>query len=329
MTIKRTAKNVVNQLISSVDAKVIRASEHRTATAFPLDGDQRLERVRELLDRTLDMIFLGSIGDSFQIPGNLEDKVRIFSLDAVDPGEGGDSGHQVVPIAKVVGPKEGPITFIERENVAVSSALLPKQDLIAAYGIEDYYRKAKEHHVDAVTLEQLADEHGVKDFGFIKTDLEGLDFDVLKGFGERVRDTGLIQMELRFEPFYEGEPYFHEVAAYLAERGFEVLDLKPERWRANTPHRDRSTRGRIVFVNALFVNRDLEHRAPVDRVRQVIILGLMGYSNFAERLLAGLQADEPAAAAELSQLLFGKAGEPYLPMPDAPHVTHGSDDGYG
>ena len=37
-----------------------------------------------------------------------------------------------------------------------------------------------------------------------------------------------VQSELRFQPFFHGEPHFHEVAAYLTGLGFELVFLRPE-----------------------------------------------------------------------------------------------------
>jgi hypothetical protein len=113
----------------------------------------------------------------------------------------------------------------------VSSVLEPNPSLIEKYGLKEMYRIKQKHIVEAVTLAELADRNQVSDWDCIKTDLEGLDFEVIRGLGERIRNTSVVQMELRFEPFYAGEPHFHEVAAWLHERGFEILDIRPERWR--------------------------------------------------------------------------------------------------
>lgn len=321
---KRQLIRMINRVLAPLGARIEKLSDYRSSEPIPLREDSQLRRTREVLESQLEFIMLGSLQDTFSVPRNLVDMVRIFSLDGVAPGGATNGSTQLVELRKVVAAEVREVRFIQRKSHGVSSLLKPKTDLIGAYGLGDLYGVEREHVLEAVTLSSIADENDVADWDFVKTDLEGLDFQVVRSLGDRARNTSLIEMELRFEPFYDGEPYFHEVAAYLHDMGFEVLDLRPERWRAMTDHMRYTRRGRVVFCNATFVNRKMEHRSQAAIVRHAVVLGLAGYANFAERVLARVTDSE--IVREIHNLLFGRASTEYLPYPTLPYVTHAAND---
>jgi hypothetical protein len=294
--------------------------------ARPARGRRELECVSKILKSPITIALLGSQSDVLAVPCELARHVRIWSVDAVSPGMQGDAreqGPQVFPLSCVVAPETGPVEFREHASSCCSSVLLPRESSIAAYGLEENFRLVQKTRVAGTSLSELADRNGLTTWRLIKTDLEGLDFAVVKGLGERLRGTLVLEMELRFEPFYEGEPRMAEVLAYLHGFGFEVLDLSLERWRYRTAHHVRSRRGHVAFCNVHFVNRSITPAAEEDFVAQVLLLGLLGHTNFAEMLLESA-ADMPARLREeLLDFLFPAEHERdlYLPFPDYPHVT--------
>jgi hypothetical protein len=252
--------------------------------------------------------------------------LKLYSLDAVAPGSAGLDSGQVVPIRRIVGPKPGPTIFVEREVAGVSSLLEPIPHLIKRYGLEWMYGERKRHSGEAVDLPGLMAEYKLTHWDVIRTDLEGADFSVICSLGSSLADTSVVEMELRTEPFYFNEPYMHEVVKYMADMGFEVLDLKPERWRAKTKSMRYETRGRLTFCNTVFVNRRIEAMGPVRVLRHALAVGTYGYPNFAERVWEPLSASHPEHVAELEALFFGKASVPYQPFPSMDHVTHSAAD---
>jgi FkbM family methyltransferase len=68
-----------------------------------------------------------------------------------------------------------------------------------------------------------ADAHSV----FLKTDTQGFDMNVLRGFGERLKDIRCIQIEAAFKPIYEGTPRYDEVLSFLEEAGFSLSGVYP------------------------------------------------------------------------------------------------------
>lgn len=62
---------------------------------------------------------------------------------------------------------------------------------------------------------------------FLKTDTQGFDMNVLRGFGERLKDIRGVQIEAAFKPIYEGMPRYGEVLAFMERAGFSLSGVYP------------------------------------------------------------------------------------------------------
>ena len=60
---------------------------------------------------------------------------------------------------------------------------------------------------------------------FIKTDTEGYDLNVLKGFEEKLENFLGIRCEIHFDTVYYNQPLFTEVHLYLKQYGFRLANL--------------------------------------------------------------------------------------------------------
>lgn len=277
---------------------------------------------RRCLQDRLNILMLGSRGDSFNTVNQLRGAVRLFGVDALSP----EGEVDFTPIRSVISDKIGSAVFIERRFPQVSSLLEADWNAVKSYGMEDWYCEAARHEVQTTTIAEVARQHGVDHFHFIKTDLEGSDLSAIRGLGDKIRDTLMIIMETRFEPMCIGEPTFPEVAQYLGPLGFNVFDLiVSDRLRhPRTTHWDWPTRGRLNYVDALFLNEDPSCRHGLKCLIQAYLLTVHGYLNHAEHLLENAEMttpDEHGAKAELLELLFptNYLPERYLPHPDLPH----------
>jgi hypothetical protein len=127
--------------------------------------------------------------------------------------------------------------------------------------------------VQTTTFDIVAREHNLGEIDFMKIDTEGAELDILKGATEQLGPGGVlgIEVEIRTLPTLDS-PLFHEVYAYLYERGFFLADVDLyKRSRAVLPmpvaadHRDHQDRpmaaghtigGQVAVGDALFM-RDL------------------------------------------------------------------------
>ena len=84
----------------------------------------------------------------------------------------------------------------------------------------------------------------------MKLDVQGAEYEVLRGASNALTSTLLVEAEVEFVPLYERQPLFADVTTLLAARGLEFIDfLFLYRWH---PEQLDGT-GQTVFADALFM----------------------------------------------------------------------------
>ena len=81
---------------------------------------------------------------------------------------------------------------------------------------------------EPVTVERMDDwqRRGNRPFAsLIKLDVQGFELAVLRGAGRCLDNASAVLVEVRFQEFYERQCLFHDVVAFLAERGFMLFAL--------------------------------------------------------------------------------------------------------
>jgi FkbM family methyltransferase len=104
--------------------------------------------------------------------------------------------------------------FGKEHNVGVSSVLERTRDEFISEKIE----------VDGWRMEDVMEHFSIDKIDFMKVDVEGFALQVLKGFGDKIKHTQFIQVELETVQVWAGQSYYSEVINYLNEIGFEVVD---------------------------------------------------------------------------------------------------------
>jgi hypothetical protein len=189
--------------------------------------------------------------------------------------------------------------FYENTFTGSSSLLEADTVLVCEYGLERYYRVMASGLKECTTLPALLQANGLDHVDFLKTDLEGADYEVLRSCESLPMAPLLIQSELRYQPFYKGEPRASAVMEYLHGRGYEVLSvLHTDYWTYRAPHRFWRTRGRAVWSDFLFVRSPevIEKTSPdpvSDLVRQIVFLAMLGQFNYADHLMQRLPGRMP------------------------------------
>jgi hypothetical protein len=270
-------------------------AEHReplAAAAGHAVGLSMTNLSAELADRFV-LVNLGAASDSdYELPSELRKALTVVEVDATVPSSsrGPYFAHHVLDA--VVADSASRRTFTERRWAQCSSLLEPRAELIEQYGLAHFFEIVETRDVVCQSLPTLLTERKVGAVDFLKTDLEGMDFAVLESCESLLPPVLAIQCELRFQPFYVGEPAAYAVASYLAERGFEGYPLRTETWKAKTAHRSAHTDGRMVLADWLFV-RDSTALTALQRAKLVLILSLVGQRSEAEALLERHASDLP------------------------------------
>ena len=197
---------------------------------------------------------LGCIGDTdYHLPPQIVKCLTVIEVDAAGAAKTRSPYHKKLVIDRPISGAAGKFTFVRNSFAGSSSLLRPRNGIVEAYGMERYFRVAGTEEVECETLPILLRRSGLGGLDFLKTDVEGLDAAIIRSCQDFLGRTLALQCELRFEPFYETEPCFHEVASLLAGHGYEVLDITfIDRWKHKTPHREAQLEGRAVWGDFLF-----------------------------------------------------------------------------
>lgn len=135
------------------------------------------------------------------------------------------------------------------------------------------------------TLDEWVQQEDLKVIDYIKLDTQGSELEILKG-GDRIVETArCIDIEVEFNPIYEGQSLFGETDSYLRAKGFTLwrlsnlvhyslgaekilLDDK------NTVYFDGNVRqesdafgGQLFWADARYINRDVLRSRPLASAR--------------------------------------------------------------
>jgi hypothetical protein len=247
------------------------------------------------------IVNLGAGGDAdYALPDEL---LKTITLIEVDGGNqtiiSTDKYHAKHRVNHVVAGSTQTRRFYQRAFWGTSSLLEVKKQTVARYGLESFFEVISATEIQTVTLTDILEQLQIKNVDFLKTDLEGLDFEIIHS-SARYLDTMLaLQCELRFDPVYEGEPYFHEAAQFLYDNDFELVGLKPEFWKANSPRRPFHMDGNLAWADCIFMKKaDALAKLPTDErtlahAKHIILAVLLGKKSYADWLLQQCQSSFP------------------------------------
>ena len=156
--------------------------------------------------------------------------VAEFHLFEMDQGEANRltkkyqdvSGITVYPIALYS--RDTSLKFTVSEHRALNSVFETNESLLKQhdYMIRDF-AATEEREVEARSLDSLFSE---KDVHFMKLDVEGAEYEVLKG-SSRILNTSVLGLrsEVLFAEVYKSAALFGDLNKYMLDHGFELLNL--------------------------------------------------------------------------------------------------------
>lgn len=239
------------------------------------------------------VVNLGSIGDEdFLLPPKFLKSLTVLEVDAEGTAVTSERYHKKIVIQKPIGGRAGKHVFRRNSFAGTCSLLEPLDGVVEAFGMERYCQLVERVEWECETIPQLLQAHQIQTLDFLKTDIEGLDPEIIRSCEEFLGKTHFIQCELRFRPFYQTEPYFQDTVNLLAKHGYEVLDiLHIDRWRYKTPNRPFQAQGRAIWADFLFVLQpeqlaaNFGEKLPEAVAKQVILACMLGKKNYGEYLL--------------------------------------------
>lgn len=97
-------------------------------------------------------------------------------------------------------------------------------------GVSSIYKKDKSWdgdekiiHVPAIRMDEFMCTHKIKHIDFLKLDVEGANWEVLDGFGNRLGDVRAIHIESEHVPVWRGQKLWGDIRQKLESAGFEMI----------------------------------------------------------------------------------------------------------
>jgi FkbM family methyltransferase len=201
--------------------------------------------------------------------------------------------RKVFPV--FVGAENGTSEFHLFRNPAESSSLRPDARFGRLIGGADFAID-RSLTVQTTTLDTFFQQHpGLPRADFIKVDTQGTELGVLRGAEACLRAASLVEVEVEFQPHYEGQPLFGDVSAFMRERGFELVYLN----RVLLQHRGYHgfARGQVTFGDALFARREdcLQDLDDAAVERFLLLLVVFGHLDIAHTVLGARVLPRDAA----------------------------------
>lgn len=113
------------------------------------------------------------------------------------------------------------VTLYETKQPACSSIYPPLESLVRTVPVlaEDIVTVA-EHQVTLRTLDDWCADQRIDHIDALKVDTQGSELGVLQGAAEMLRTVLWVEVEVEFNPIYDGQPLFGDVDAHLRSQGF-------------------------------------------------------------------------------------------------------------
>lgn len=106
------------------------------------------------------------------------------------------------------------------EDPHCASCLLPDREMVDRYPVGKNFRVVSTINVPVRSFASLVDSELVRPPDFLKLDVQGYEFQVLRGFAGCLGDVLAIELESHTKPLYEGQKTADELIRFLDVRGF-------------------------------------------------------------------------------------------------------------
>ncbi len=162
-----------------------------------------------------------------------------------------------------------------------SSIYPPNREWLAQFPDPERFDVLETVPMACVSLEDALSGIAVDRMDFIKLDTQGSELDILEGAGPFLDDCIGIEVEVEFSPLYRGARLFHEVDAFLHDKGFELFDLRRVFWGRKEGVPARQRKGQLTYGDALYFRPPGWARSPEQRSRQAALFLAYSYADAA------------------------------------------------
>jgi FkbM family methyltransferase len=142
-----------------------------------------------------------------------------------------------------------------------ASALMPNMDFLRSFDVRPCFEIVDVESIQFTPLSSLVDGGKVAPPDFIKIDVQGLEYEVLKGCGPYLNSCLGVELEAHFYPVYKNQRLLGDIVALLDGFGLRLRTLTPQ----HTFDWD------LVEVNAIFT-RDPERTTKAEDLAKLAVI---------------------------------------------------------
>jgi FkbM family methyltransferase len=157
-------------------------------------------------------------------------------------------GENVKLHTEAIGPEEDTVSMniVRKSN---SSSIFNPSELQFEYRNEVSEEKTKKYQTEEkIRVKQTRLDNLVDEVDIIKLDLQGYELPALHGATDILDSCKAIITEVEFVPYYENQPLFSEVDAFLSEHDFQLF---------NFSHLRVEPDGQLATTDAVYLHKDV------------------------------------------------------------------------
>lgn len=109
-----------------------------------------------------------------------------------------------------------------------SSCLLPNAEVLRPFPVKEWFEIVAEKQAVVRPYSDVHVDLKLPRPDIVKVDVQGMELEVLEGFGSVLDSVTCIELEVNFEQLYIGQPTIAEVYLYMQSHGFVLRDLQPQ-----------------------------------------------------------------------------------------------------
>ncbi|MEA2844479.1 MAG: hypothetical protein QOJ69_2150 [Actinomycetota bacterium] len=270
--------------------------------------DSRLPELARWLSRPLTVVDVGCRWGPqavwLELPG-----ARVIGFDP-DEDEcrrltelaGGSPAARFVPVT--LGAEPGPAVLYVTAEPACSSLYPPDVSLLTTRESLDVIAPTAQLPVELQRLDDWTAAEGVDRVDYLKLDTQGSELDVLRGATRTLASVRAVEVEVEFNPIYEGQPLFADVDRFLRRHGFVLwrlahlahygvrdgssnFETHETHWFDSRPAVLTGGGGQLYWADAFYVRREVAF--PPESVSwgtaatDVLVTGTLGFSDLAHQ----------------------------------------------
>ena len=233
---------------------------------------------------------LSEIAWACSVYGFEPDPTEAARLRAAGPGDW--KRLEILPYA--LGAAAGPGTLHVPESEVGASLLPHNQAMLESFGYENLHLIRKTLPVETVTLDGLKASGKLGRVDYLKIDVEGAELGILESGRSLLATCSALKIEVSVLEQRVGQPLIWDVAPWLRDSGFEVIDVRDvHRWRRRPlpahPYRIAFampySRGQLAQCDLVLLRRLDSLTGERGAVRLAVLAAALGYFDYAVTVL--------------------------------------------